>query len=208
MKVAAVINTCAEGTRQTTAGPSGVPYGVRGRWIRDIIVPALAAAGCDPIIVAGEFSDGDGYVYVPVQNQYGNCRDVLAQRQAGWDRARKAGATHGWFQMDDHLIERAGAPFFDMASLPHFDVLSPERRSRTGEVLNSGWNNVGAPDIAGPYFHTHAVLLTKEALEQCPWNTITPIYRFDVLSSWYWEDRKLAMLASPEHVIIDLETLP
>ncbi len=206
-----VVNTCAmQPGADHNAGPSGVPYSKRVGFLKDIILPRLIN---DPlvgtVVVVGEFepSEAGAYEYVPVTSAYHNCRDVLAQRQAGWDKVRRSGADAVLFLMDDHVPDaeffgRVGGSLADSA----WDVLSPNRRSRhSGRTLNAGWNAVGAVDVNGPYVHTHGIVLTPKALGLCPWSGLTPIYRFDVLHYWWFADRGLFVATDPASFLEDLE---
>lgn len=211
MTFAVVVNTCAmQPGAATNAGPSGVPYSKRVAFLKGFILPRLLS---DPLVstvcVAGEYepSEDGAYEYVPVSSTYHNCRDVLAQRHAGWDKVRNSGADACLFLMDDHLPD---GTFFERARDTYassgWDVLSPNRRSqRTGLTLNAGWNGVGTVDPQGPYAHTHAILLTPKALGLCPWGGLTPIYRFDVLHHDWFRDRNLFVATDPDIYVEDLE---
>ncbi len=211
MTFAVVVNTCAmkPGANQH-AGPSGIPYSKRVSFLKDIILPRLHN---DPLVgticVVGEFepSETGAYEYVPVSSAYHNCRDVLAQRQAGWLKVRRTNADAVLFLMDDHVPD---GKFFERASRTlgqaMWDVLSPNRRShRTGRTLNAGWNGVGSADPVGAYAHTHGIFLTPKALGLCPWDGLTPIYRFDVLHHWWFTDRNLFVATDPDAFLEDLE---
>jgi hypothetical protein len=211
MSIAVVLNTCAmQPGADLHAGQSGVPYSKRVDFIQSVILPRLIH---DPLVgsicIAGEFapSPEGHYDYVPVSSAYHNCRDVLAQRQAGWDKVRRAAPQACLFLMDDHVpdgqfFERLQRSLVDTC----WDVYSPNRRSRTtGQLLNSGWNGVGAVDSYGAYAHTHGIALTPKALALCPWGGLTPIYHFDVLHDWWFSDRKLFVATDPDTFVEDLE---
>lgn len=208
MTFSCVINTCALAQGAAAhAGPSGIPYAQRHEFIQYAILPRLLN---DPlvetIVISGEYQYGDGYVYQPCFSTYHNCRDVLAQRHAGWLKAR--GTEYVLFLMDDHVPEDK---FFETAlggRAEHaWDVLSPNRRSHaTRADLNSGWNGVGSPDPVGPYTHTHGIVMTQQAIRRCPWDSLTPIYRFDVLHSWWFADQKLRVGLGYDTYIEDLES--
>lgn len=205
MSIGAVITTCCMDTEgdPDRAGQSGVPYRVRREWIHDLIVPGLKRLGVAEIVVTGVFEHGAGYTYHPMKQVYRNCRDVLGQRQYGYD-AFDHPHNAFWFQMDDHIPERPGGPFFEV--LDGVDIMSPERYSRAGVALNSGWNGVGYPDEMGPYIHTHGVWMSRHAIEECPWSWVTPVYRFDVVQTMFWRDRKLLIQCSHDCHLVDLET--
>lgn len=209
MKFSVVVNTCSMQDRADThAGPSGKPYSIRRSFIHDIIVPRLVD---DPyvaeVVVVGSFEPGDRYTYVPVTETFHNCRDVLAQREAGWQKARRGNPDAVLFLMDDHVP----APGFfhgcheSFVDLP-WSVLTPNRRSASsGATLNSGWNGVGVLDPLGRYAHTHGIVLTPEALTKCPWIGLTPLYRFDVLHTMWFADRGLKIHTASNVFVEDLE---
>lgn len=189
---AAVINTCA-------MKPGAPPqYAQRVDWVRKS-VDTLRDLGFQQVIVAGDFEPGKNYTYVPVGQQYHNCRDVLKQRQAGYDSV-VGYPEHIWFQMDDMQLISAS-----FETIHGVDVVSPVRvSSKTGEELNSGWNGIGYKDPVGPYIHTHAMLMSQKALLEAPWSLVSPIYRFDIVHYWLMQDRNLALSGNREWVIQDM----
>lgn len=205
MKLAVVINTCA--LRQNTEKR----YSQRAGFIYSTILPRLVG---DPdvgaIAIAGEFEPdayGDHrFTYVPVTNTFGNCRDVLAQRQAGWEKVRRTNPDAVLFLMDDHV---PAEHFFGSVSASlrehQWEVFSPNRRSvETGARLNTGWSDAGTPDPMGPYLHTHGIVLTPRALTACPWIGLTPLYKFDLLHTMWFNDKGLKIYVEPNVFVEDL----
>ena len=189
----AVVNTCS----MMKNAPDR--YAQRVDWVREN-VRILKEQGFGQVIVAGEFEKGKDYDYVPVEQMHRNCRDVLRQRYYG-NLAVKGDPDFVWFQMDDHaLVHRPPA-----LTLHHVDVLSPIRVGGvSGKELNSGWNRVGFQE-SFQYLHTHALLLSRKCRQSFSWDTITPVYRFDVVCTWLWQETGMAIQCNREWVIKDLE---
>src|SRR5262245_46660542 len=100
--ISVVVNTCCLGKRAgAQASSSGNQYAKRAAYLRDTVLPRLKSS-FDQVIVAGEFESGPGYEYAPCPSRYFNCRDVLAQRQAGFSLTRYDFIL---FQMDDHVVD-------------------------------------------------------------------------------------------------------
>lgn len=202
IRLSAVVNTSCLGPRaSTTLGSFGQPHSRRVEFMRDAILPRLRAT-FDQVIIAGEYESGPSHEYVESPSRFFNCRDVLSQRHAGFLAARHDVIL---FQMDDHVVDEQFAEILRRQYRDE-DVLSPARLSlRTGGVLNSGWNHDAEARRGLQYFHTHAIVMTRHAVERCPWRGLPPMYRFDVAHTLWFEDERLRMRIAPELRVFDLE---
>ena len=202
MKMSVVVNTCCLGPRAaTTKGSSGFAHARRVDFLRELILPGLRAA-FDQVVVAGEFEEGYGYEYAPSASRHFDCRDLLAQRQAGLEAARHDVIV---FQMDDHLLSDDFAARLRSRE-PDWEILSPARFSqKSGTALNSGWNEERPEYRDNPYLHTHAIVMRRSAVEACPWNQLPLILHFDVLHSQQFREARLRVVIDRTLKVFDLE---
>jgi hypothetical protein len=143
---------------------------MRAYALRNFLIPRYVdEPAIDELIVAGEWEEGEGYTYVPCPSTYFNCRDALAQRQAGFEASTGDVVI---FQHDDHLLEsryQLRQELNDGA-----DVVVPGRWTRLrdpdGEPLNNGY-----PD----YISGHCALYQRAVIERCPWKDVPPEYTWD-----------------------------
>jgi hypothetical protein len=200
--ISVVINTACLGSKAAeTLGSAGHPHAERASFLRQAILPRMLPL-FDQVIVAGEFEPGKGYEYIHSPSRYFDCRDVLAQRQAGFAAARHDMIL---FQMDDHLVDEALAQHL-RTEASSWDVLSPARHSlRDGRALNSGWNDPREEYRQQPYLHTHVIVMKRQAVVQCPWSGLPPIRHFDVMHTKWFHDAKLTIRIARELVVYDLE---
>lgn len=192
--ITAIVNTCALGGHGN-AGSAGKPYSHRAELLERDILPGLRRHEISQVIVVGEYKPGEGYQYIHSPSVYKNCRDVLAQRQAGFEAAK-----FDWifFQMDDHSLS-ANAPL-DSLRQCDADIVTPYRHGRGGTLLNSGFND--ARGIS--YVHTHGIFMRRHAVETCPWIRLPPIHAFDIVHTMWFQDAGLTV-ARMDPGIIDVE---
>ena len=175
MTLSVVINSAADAPHAKHALSSGgVPYSWRAYALQNFILPAyIADPSVDEVIVAGEWHEGEGYTYVPVEPEYRTLADCIAQRQAGFEAS-----TGAWviFQHDDHIFrEPCGFTKFAGVRAGTVDVVSPSRwtyaRKTGGEELNSGFEK---------YIDGHGAVYRREVLRRCPWSEVPVQFTMDV----------------------------
>lgn len=200
--LSAVVNTCCLGPRADSVfGSSGHVHARRVSFMRELILPTLCAQ-CNQVIVSGEFEQGADYEYQPSPSQFFDCRDVLAQRQAGFQLAK-----HEWilFQMDDHIVDTTFVTQLQ-AFQSRWDIVSPARLSyRDRRELNSGWNDPRPECQTNPYIHTHAIVMKRSAVAACPWSALPPIRHFDVAHSARFREAGLQVTIAKQLRVFDLE---
>jgi hypothetical protein len=191
--ISLIINTCA-GRDDGTLSNAKQPHAHRAYLLRNFILPQyIADPYIDEVIVAGEWEEGEGYIYVPVAPIHRTWADTLPQRQAGFEASKGDILV---FQHDDHVLDNARKePEFEddwdnvledvLYGGESWDVLSPTRYTRlrnvAGERLNDnspGFNKYTPP---GGGINGHCCIFRREVIEAVPWNSLPIEWTFDII---------------------------
>lgn len=199
--ISVIITTCC--LEKLGTGYSGRSHSHRAEWLRKMILPrCIRDPLVDEVIVVGAFEQGTGYDYYESPSQYHDCRDMLAQRDLG---SRVARGRWLFFLADDHLPTLGLLQIINKLGDTH--VLSPLRvdfgkTDRTG--LNSGRNETQCKGTPIEYWHTHAIGISATLLNKCPWRSIPPISRFDIVHSLWLQESGGRRITPPHEYVVDL----
>ena len=207
MSISCVVTTIAGADDADTRGnlyTCGGSYAQRGWVLRNVMLPWLHSMDVfDRLVVAGEWETGPEFVYAPRCQVYHDIKDILLQRQAGFEAT--TGEANDWvLYLNDDTIWCPENPV-PQPGEPH-GVLSPSRwtRARTSHAEP-------LPDGEGKFVQWHATLVKRKVTVRVPWSAFPDVlgpdgmHHFDLQFTDILEQAQIPWRYAPEYKVWDLE---